>query len=359
MKKILILFAVFTLSHCTRGPLHQVSQSRHVGSFLGQWSNRVVLDSQLVTDGKFFYYGNRQGKVFCIDAENLNKVWKHSFDSSVDTSVLVDDTQAYVGTADGMLHALDKKNGKQIWEISVSAPARGAMTKVGSKVIVGTNDGEVNAVDQKDGKILWKYRHEPYEKMKIQFFIEGSVEQNRLFIGFPNGQITALNIETGEEIWKQWLTDANSRFYDIGSILLIPQKGILVTAVEGASVFFTFEGQQMWSRSATSTQARPLWLNDQILIAAKDEIVGLDINGSEKMKIAYPKSLRPAGLVYEKGLIHVSTLDGSLNVFDEKKSTMIWEYHMGISIQGAPVILNDQIWTLNRRGQIIGMAARK
>lgn len=316
------------------------------------------MDSQLMSDGENFYYGTRQGKVFCVRAKNLSKVWKHSLGASVDTSILVDELYAYAGTSDGFLHALDKKTGKQVWEVFISAPVRGNMTKVGSVVVAGTNDGELSAINQKDGSILWKYHQEPYEKMKIQFFIQGSVEDKRLFVGFPNGQIAAINMDTGEEIWKQWLTDAQSRFYDIGSILMIPQKGILVTSVEGASALFTFDGQQLWSRSATSTQAAPIWINNQILIAAKDEIVWLDVDGNEKAKIAYPKSLRPAGIAYDQGYLFVTTLDGSLDVFDEKKSAMIWEYHMGISIQGAPIILDHQIWTLNRRGQIIGMRIR-
>ncbi len=358
MKKICFTFLILLFS-CTKGPLHTVDQARNSGGWFTSFSNRVVLDSQLVTDGERFYYGTSRGHVFSINVKNLRKDWMTTLPGSVDTSILADEARVYAGTSKGFIHGLDKKSGKSVWSMELSAPPRGIISKFGTTIFVGTNDGVLYALNCENGKTLWKYRHEPYEKMKIEFFIQGNVDQNRLFVGFPNGQLSALNIETGAEVWKQWATNPQSRFYDVSSILLIPQKGVLVTSVDGASTMFSLDGTQLWSVEGISTQAAAVLSGDRILIAAKSRLVWLDTDGQEKTSLPYGRSIRPAGVAYANGMILISSLDGSLHVFDEKTSAYLWEYQMGISIQGAPILLNDKIWVLTRRGQIIGMEVKK
>jgi outer membrane protein assembly factor BamB len=355
MMKKLILIALVAVSACTKGPITQVSQSRHSGGFLAKFSNRVVENSQLVTDGENFYFGTRSGVVFAVASKNHHHVWRKKFSHTIDTSVLVDEKRAYVGTGDGKIHALDRTNGKVIWSTELSSPPRGNITKVNNLVVVGTNDGTLAAVDQENGNAAWKYHHEPYEKMKIQFMVQGSVEQNRLYIGFPNGQLVALDAQTGNEIWKKWVMDERDRFYDLASVLLIPGKGILATLVSGPSILLAPDGRELWKYQNASTQAAPLVVQDQILLATKDKVVWLDMNGIERKSINYTKPIRPAGVAMDNGLIYVSAFDGSLHVLDEKEGQWLWEYQMGISVQGAPIVLKDKIWVLNRRGQLIEM----
>lgn len=358
MKKLLLISLILAGASCTKGPLTQVSQSRHSGGFSSSLSSRVVQDSQLVSDGEFFYFGTRNGKVFSVRAKNHKRAWVTKLPGSVDTSVLVDQTRAYAGASNGQVYALDRASGKILWNSNLASLPRGVMTKIGNQVIVGTNEGFLIALDQENGDILWKYHHEPYEKMKIQFMVQGSVEQNKLFIGFPNGQLVAIDAQTGTEIWKRWVMDTQDRFYDLASVILIPEKGILATLVSGSAIFFTFDGRDLWNYKDASTQAAPVLLDDRILFAAHDKVVWLGLDGTEKGSILYKKAIRPAGVAYDKGQIYVAALDGSLNVLDEKTSTWLWEYNMGVSIQGAPVILNDKIWVLNRSGQLITMRRR-
>lgn len=356
MKKLLSI-SMIALAACTKGPITQVGQSRHAG-FTAQFSDRVVLDSQLTTDGENFYFGTRQGVVFAVRSKNHNNAWKKRLSGSIDTSVLTDDARAYVGTGDGKIHALDRKNGKVIWSSSLSSPPRGNITKMNNLIVVGTNDGTLVALDQENGNAVWKYHHEPYEKMKIQFMVQGSVDQNRLFIGFPNGQLVALDAANGNEIWKRWVMNQQDRFYDLASVVLVPGKGILATLVSGPTMFFTFDGRDAWTYPNSSTQAAPVVLEDRILLATRDKVVWLDFSGAEKSSINYSKQIRPSGVAYDNRLIYVAAFDGSMNVFDEKSNQWLWEYQMGVAIQGAPVLLKDRVWVLNRRGQLIEMARK-
>lgn len=354
MKKLTLLTILFFVA-CAKGPLKQASQSRHSGGFLAPFSDRVVMDSQLVTDGERFYFGTRSGVVFAVESKNHHTAWREKLSASIDTSILIDQTKAYAGTADGKIFALDRQKGKSLWNVQLLSPPRGTITKVGKVLLVGTNDGTLYALDQENGATLWKYREEPYEKMKIQFFVQGSVQQNQVFVGFPNGQLVALDIQTGNEIWKKSIQDPQARFYDLGSIALVPNKGILATLVNGASIMFGFDGKDLWMVKDTSTQAAPLVMNDRILIATKDKLLWLSFEGKELASLAYPRAIRPAGIAYDQGRIYVTSFDGSLHVFDETPAQWLWEYQMGISAQGAPIVLKDKIWTLNRRGQLIAM----
>lgn len=354
MKKLIYISLALSFAACTKGPITQVHQSRHAG-VLAPITSRVVPDSQLMTDGEKFYFGTRSGRVYSVQSKNHHNAWTKKLSDSIDTSVLVDQTRAYVGTGDGKVHALDRKNGKVQWSVLLASPPRGVMTKIGNQVVVGTNDGTLVSLNQDNGEVLWKYHHEPYEKMKIQFMVQGSVEQNRLFIGFPNGQLVALDAQTGNEIWKRWVMDQQARFYDLASVVMVPGKGILATLVSGPCIFFNFDGRDLWTYPNASTQAVPVVLEDRILLATRDKIVWLGMDGSEKGEILYGKSLRPAGVAYDKELIYLSTMDGSLHILDDKASKWLWEYQMGVSIQGAPILQDGKIWVLNRRGQLIAM----
>lgn len=353
MKKITYI-SVLLFVACAKGPLVQVSQSRHADSFFARMSNRVVQDSNLVLDGENFYFGTKNGTVFCVKSKNHHDLWSEKLSASIDTSILVDATKAFAGTGDGKVYAMNKATGKVLWNVQLASPPRGMMTKVGSIVIVGINDGTLVALDQENGSVLWKYHHEPYEKMKIQFFVQGSVENNRLFIGFPNGQLVALDAQTGTEVWNKFIQDSQARFYDLAAIVLVPNKGILASLVNGPTTMYSFDGLELWSVKNTSTQAAPVILNNgQVLIAAKDSLIWLDDDGHQKSELAYGRIIRPAGVSSADGLIYVSSFDGSLHVFNDKQ--WLWEYQMGLSLQGSPIVLKGQIWTLNRRGQLISM----
>jgi outer membrane protein assembly factor BamB len=357
-KIIFSMLMILALGACTKGPLVQSQQKQFSGGFFTHWTNSVVQDSLLVSDGENFYFGTKNGNAFSVRAKNQKQNWRAKLSTSVDTSALIDGDRVFFGTGDGMVHALDRKSGKTIWASDVSAPPRGMLTKAGGYVVVGTNEGIIYALNTDNGQIAWKYRQEPYEKMKIQFFVKGAVDQNKLFAGFPNGELVALDASNGTELWKQWIVQPEARFYDLSSVTLIPQKGILVTSVQGEAALFSFQGQRLWAYANISTQSAPFVMQDQIVIAAKEKVLFSNLDGTEKKSIPYGKTIRPAGVAVDNGNIYVTAFDGGLYVFNEQTSQLVWEYQMGSAIQGAPMFLDGKIWTLNRRGQLISMMRR-
>jgi len=132
----------------------------------------------------------------------------------------------YVSTAWSKLKALDARTGKLIWEFDPHVPPEDAARTCcdavnrgaalwNDKVYIGTLDGRLIAVDARTGRQVWSVN--TFEGEKGLYNITGAprVGGGKVFIGQGGGDrgsrgfASAYDAETGELIWRFYLTPGN------------------------------------------------------------------------------------------------------------------------------------------------------
>jgi outer membrane protein assembly factor BamB len=169
--------------------------------------------SPAVADGKVFWaYQTRDGKasqglLVALDPKTGAAAWEAPMTGATmsDGTPAVADGIVYVGnqTADRIV-AYDASTGARLW---VSTARLGgwqdaAPTAVGGRVFIGSGNGVI-ARDAKTGADLWTYRSPgPSWIPQNATASAPAVVDDVLYMGFPDGRVTALDVLTGVVVWN-------------------------------------------------------------------------------------------------------------------------------------------------------------
>ena len=170
---------------------------------------------------------------------DLEVVWS----SSVGTGVgkffsslhpAFDAERVYAASRNGDVYAFNKKSGSRIWHLDLddedendnrrSARISGGITVREdfdtSVILLASENGWVYAVDGVKGELLWK--HYTGEEILAAPAIDG----DRVFALSSHGQLFALNMEDGSELWSTG--DDSSQFAVRGDSSPVPVQGAVV-----------------------------------------------------------------------------------------------------------------------------------
>lgn len=169
--------------------------------------------SPAVEGGKVYWaYQTRYGKasrglLTALDPRTGAAIWESPMTGATmgDGTPAVADGRAYVGnkTADRVI-AYDAATGARLWTSSntLGGWQDAAPTAVGGRVFIGSNNAVI-ARDATTGADLWTHRSPDAS------WIPGNatpsapaVVGDTLYMGFPNGRVTALNVATGAVVWS-------------------------------------------------------------------------------------------------------------------------------------------------------------
>jgi outer membrane protein assembly factor BamB len=160
--------------------------------------------------------------VYATDApRQFNGVkWAFKTDGWVLSSPAVAGGVVYFGSDDGNLYALETSTGATKWKFSTSGPVRSSPAVVAGTVYFGSYDGRFYAVDAASGKLKWKFDTPGERRFEAKglhglfprtqtmpdfwdFFLSSpAVEAGMVYFGSGDGNLYALDAETGQMKWK-------------------------------------------------------------------------------------------------------------------------------------------------------------
>jgi outer membrane protein assembly factor BamB len=211
--------------------------------------------SPAVADGKVYWpYQSRIGKgsrglLMALDTKTGKTLWESPMTGATmsDGTPVVANGKVYVGneTADRII-AYDTATGAQQW---VSSAVLGGWqdaspTVAGGKIFIGSNN-RVVARDAQTGADLWNYRSPGASQIPGNATPAApAVVGDTLYMGFPDGRVTALNVETGAVVWSVLLPGSGYQ----GGVLSAP-------AVSGDTVYVGSNGGKVYALDrATGTE---------------------------------------------------------------------------------------------------------
>lgn len=146
--------------------------------------------------------------------------WKFATKGALVSSPTVADGVVYVGSNDGNLYAVEAESGKLKWKFAAKSRVPSTPAVSGGVVYFGAYDGVFYALDASSGTVKWKFQtggehrftashlhgvQPAAETMPDPFdcFLSSPVVWNRrVYFGSGDGNIYALNTESGSLAWK-------------------------------------------------------------------------------------------------------------------------------------------------------------
>ena len=349
---------VVSILACARAPLHATRDRRYLPQWFAGFSQRIVENSVLTSDGTGLYFATAKGRVVRANAKNGRPQWKVDLDGAVDGSPFVDRDAIYVGTAKGTAYALAKENGNTLWKRNLEREVIGQPRRVGEVVFFGTEGAQFYALDASTGQYLWKFKWEYSDKIIVSIFPSLAVGHDQILVGFPDGGLTLFAAKTGEKRWSV-PGGGTAQFTDIAWLSDLSDGTLLSGAYSGQlQALNKSDGSAIWQIDGAASAARPTVnsLKGQITIAGEASIQRIDMASGKRIWAYVPKTPRRwSGILERSDDLLASTFDGEIHMLSKADGTLRWRWFFDGAIQGAPVEAQGRVWVLTKKGHLISL----
>ena len=256
--------------------LHEVWRT-NAGS--GADDEERLVASPIVAAGRI-YVVDVDTEITALDAESGRKLWSVELtpdeedDGHISGGIAYEDGRLFVTTGFAQAIALNAETGEELWRRDLDSPMRVAPTARGGRVFVTTLENRLYALNAKTGETLWSYEGVA-EVASLLGGASPAVDSGIVVAPFTSGELVALRVESGREIWTESLasvrrTDVVSTLSDIrgrpiidrGRVYAVSHSG-LMAAIDLAS------GQRVWDKEVGGIES-PWIAGDYLFMLTND-----------------------------------------------------------------------------------------
>jgi outer membrane protein assembly factor BamB len=208
---------------------------------------------------------------------------------------LIEGANLYIGGGDRSFYKIDILTGMIAWRFdSVKGLIQGKPAVSGSNVIFGAWDRHLYCLDKNNGSLKWKWNNGKPQKLYSPGNIVPVSSGGKVFIVAPDRFMTAIDIETGKEIWRT------------GKHMVRESMGI---SPDGKLVYAKLMSDTLIAMSAEGSVPRTVL--------------------AESLGFGYEHNPCPVTSYGDTAVI--GTRSGVLIAFDSKTKKIVWKYKAGNS----------------------------
>ncbi len=249
-------YANHAMHHIRIPPAISRAWSASIGS--GSDDEQRLIAQPIVAQRRIFTMDSETA-VSAFDAKTGGKLWSVNLtpdaedEGHIGGGLAFEQGRVYVTTGFAQVIALQAGTGRVIWRRTLDAPMRTAPTARGNRLFVVTITNKLYALHGASGKTLWT--HEGIEET-TNLLGGGSpaVDQGVVVAAFSSGELVALKVENGLQLWSDTLSAAR-RANVVATMASIRGRPIIdrgmVIAISNAGVMAAINlrtGRRIWEK---------------------------------------------------------------------------------------------------------------
>jgi len=226
-------------------------------------------------DGEMVLCGTGSGEFYAIGADDGSILWRRDLASAVRSRPVVVGNDVYVGTTDGCIFRFDLSTGRNTWEkpFCTSSAVYGDLVVAQGVLFFTVLINKVYAIDLTSGTFKWEYHRERPEPLSTEGVSSPLVADGRVFVGFSDGFLVALNQNSGaSEMEVKVCREEKSR--DVDTTPVLDGETIYVACFgQGPSAIRKQDGSEIW-KGQWFGASRPIVEQERLIFSTADgEIV--------------------------------------------------------------------------------------
>ena len=264
--------------------------STSVGSGIGDFHSNLhpALDSGVV------YAADRRGTVKAVSASDGKEVWSVNlaeksgwFSSSpalLSGGVTVAGGHVYVGSEKAKVYALNTNDGSQAWKTNVAGEALSRPVVSDGLVLIHTSNGQLQALNESDGAVKGTVNLD-MPSLSLRGESAPATAYGAAIVGGDNGRVSAVLMQQGQMIWQQRISQATGpteidRLSDVDTTPVIVNGVVYALAYNGNLTALDLRsGQIMWKRELGSVSNFIVDGNRIYMIDQNDRVLALTTDG--------------------------------------------------------------------------------
>lgn len=281
------------------------------GNVLGSFKTNGPVYSSPAVENNFVVFGSADSNIYCINAETGLLNWKVKTEAEVLSSPAIDNDIVYIGGSDRKFRAIDLMNGNVLWvfdQLNGFIETKPLVYK--DKIIFGAWDTYLYCLNKMTGELIWKWKGDTDGLLYSPAACIPVASNNIVFIAAPDRKLTAINVNTGEQLWR-------TGKYQVRESIGISEDGL--------KIFVRTMRDSIIAFPVSEKEPEPLWITN----AEFD----YDINSAQ--------------LVEKDGVLFYGTKNGLLLSLDSSNGKILWKYKAGVTIINTVTPLDSKRVLLN------------
>ena len=312
-----------------------------------QWIVQTGADiycSPAVEKDKVFV-GDDLGRLTAYALKNGKKLWSFQSGKRIVGTPAVSEGIVVFGSADCKIYGLDAQNGNLLWTVEAAEPVLGAVTIENGIAYIGASDHTFRAVNICTGEVKWAFAG-------VRGYIETKplVTDNKVIFGAWDNTLYALNKADGKELWK-WTGGLTRMHFSPAAVWPVAADGkVFITDPQRAMTAIDIEtGNTVW-RTFQSMVRETIGLSeDKERIYSKtmnDSIVCYSTKGNQPHKlwasnVGFGYEHAPSMQVEKNGVVFGSTKEGLIFALEAATGKVLWKHKTGNSLISTVVPLDN------------------
>lgn len=295
-----------------------------LGSQQGLFSKKssALLSGGLTAVSGHVYVGSERAYVYALNATDGSVVWKAKVAGEALSHPVVSEGVVLIHTGNGMLQALDERTGIVQWTVNLEAPnlslrGESAPAIAYGAAIVGDDSGRVTAVAIRGGELIWKQSiSQATRATEIDSLNDvdstAVILDGVVYAQAYNGDIAALELRTGQILWKRDIGSTKNFIVEGDYIYLVDQDDRIVSLRRDSGVV-VWKQSDLLNRDLTA----PVFSSNTLVVGDKEGYLHWlsKETGRLLVQTKVNKSGFQSGFVVAEGRFFVQARDGSLYAF--------------------------------------------
>jgi outer membrane protein assembly factor BamB len=313
-----------------------------------------------LVDGRI-YVADRDGTVWALELETGKLIWRSKTGLAISAATGVGGGLVLVGSSEGQLAALDAETGEQRWRVDVTSEVLSVPQIYEDTVIIQTVDGAISALSTQDGQRRWIYnRSVPVLTLRGTStpFVGGGV----VLAGFANGEMVALEVATGREVWQTAVAVPHGRtelqrIVDVDANPVVDQGLLYAASYQGRLVAVSLQdGHVLWNRDMSTYAGMAVDSSQVFVTDADSEVWAIDRrSGRSLWKQADLRRRSLTGPTVIDDYVAVGDFEGYLHLLSRSDGSIVGRERVDSEgIQATPVVVSgDRLLVLGAGGELV------
>ena len=173
------------------------------GSLNWKFNTNGAIYSTAAIEDEYVVFGSADSSIYCLNTENGDLVWKYKTDAAVMGCPIIEDKIIYIGGSDRTFRALKIETGNLVWEFSgLNGFVETKPAFYDDKILFGAWDENFYCLDAVIGNLIWKWKGDRVGTFYSPAACWPVVSDGIVFFAAPDRKLTAIDIETGEQLWR-------------------------------------------------------------------------------------------------------------------------------------------------------------
>lgn len=305
------------------------------------------------------------GRVAALGADSGRAIWQRDTDLKFSAGPSVSGDRLILGTTDGQVVTLSASDGREIWRVPLGSEVLAAPQQTGDgKIIVHTLDDTVRALDGADGAVLWEVSY-PAPVLTLRGSGTPIITPSGIVVGLAGGKLLKLHPTDGLPLWEITISPPRgrselSRISDIDADPVVVGNLIFVGTFNGDLAAVDLEsGTILWRRQLSSYAGLSADQNNLYVTDSDDQVWGADpVSGAGRWR---QERLKHRGLTAPAAfgsVILVGDGEGYVHLLSQRDGRLLGRTRVAKSpIDVRPLVTSGGVYVQARNGTVAAMSA--